>query len=265
MHANESGIPLRPFYGFSPVIKSLHVDFLVLLSSQFFDLILSFPHLKDLTVISYTSIDEGDGPVGLPTMVQPSTPLPTILTESFQGIRGPLSLLGGIHFRKLSSTWTKEEDPLLIVKLVDGRAHTLEAPAITTDLLLFLGGWSARPPSTSPRRENSKTWRSSVEGNASSGLLWRSELPHTTEGISNRSHFTSPTYPLTCIASGWSLTSFSSNSGSRTRFVRRLRATHNHWRIGAVGQIVCCDNICQLHDEPNALVAFSAISKLWNP
>ena len=137
MRANESGIPLRPFYGFSPVIKSLLVEFIVLLPSQAFDLILSFPHLEDLTVIGYTSINEGDGPVGSPTVVQPSTP--TILTGSFPKpgaksiIRRLLSLSGGLHFRKLSLTWTQEEDPLLTMRLVEGCAHTLEVLTITSD------------------------------------------------------------------------------------------------------------------------------------
>jgi len=113
IRANESGIPLRPFYGFSPAIKSLHVDFLVLLPSQIFDLILSFPHLKDLTVIGYTSIDEGDGPIGSPTVVQP--PIPTILTGYFPRggaksiIRRLLSLSNGVHFQKLSLTWNQDE------------------------------------------------------------------------------------------------------------------------------------------------------------
>ena len=77
MRTNESGIPLRPFHGFSPVIKSLRVDFLVLLPSQVFDLILSFPYLEDLTVIAYTSIDEDDGPAGSPTVQTSNSPILT--------------------------------------------------------------------------------------------------------------------------------------------------------------------------------------------
>jgi len=137
MCANESGIPLRPFYGFSPVIKSLRVDFLVILPSQVFDLILSLPRLEDLTVIAGVSINKGDGPARSPTIVQP--PASPILTGSFPTpgaksiIRRLLSLPGGVHFRKLSVTWTQEEDPPLTMRLVEGCAHTLEALAITSN------------------------------------------------------------------------------------------------------------------------------------
>lgn len=137
MCANESRIPLRPFHGFSPVIKSLSVNFLVLLPSQALDLILSFPHLEDLAVVAYASIQEVDGPAGLPSVVQPSTS--PILTGSFSKggskaiIRRLLSLSGGVHFRKLSLTWNQEEDPPLTMRLVEGCAHTLEVLVITSD------------------------------------------------------------------------------------------------------------------------------------
>ena len=58
------------------------MDFPVLLPSQVFNLILSFPHLKVLTVIGYALTDEGDTSVGLPAVVQPLTS--PILTMSFQ-------------------------------------------------------------------------------------------------------------------------------------------------------------------------------------
>ena len=137
LRPNESGIPLRPFHGFSAVIKSLCMDFLVILPSQVFDLILSFPSLQNLTVIGFTSIDEGDGPVGLSTVAQPSTS--RILTGSFPRggaksiIHRLLSLPDGLRFRKLSLTWNQEEDPPLTMRLVESCTHTLETLTITSD------------------------------------------------------------------------------------------------------------------------------------
>ena len=50
-----------PFHGFSPVVKSLRVDFATLPLSQIFNLILSFPLLNDLSVIaSEASADNED-------------------------------------------------------------------------------------------------------------------------------------------------------------------------------------------------------------
>ena len=160
MDANETGIPLLPFHGFSPVIKSLRVDFIILLTSRVFDLVLSFPHLEDLTVNGYSSIDLEDGPIGLPTVVQPSS-LP-VLTASFPRggakslIRRFLSLPGGVHFRKLTLLWQHEQDLLLTMALVEACSHTLEALTITshpfgvsirfrvcTDNSLLFLGWLA--------------------------------------------------------------------------------------------------------------------------
>ena len=64
-----------PFHGFSPVVKSLRVDFATLPLSQIFNLILSFPLLNDLSVIaSEASADNEDSSNGLSTIVEPSNP-----------------------------------------------------------------------------------------------------------------------------------------------------------------------------------------------
>ena len=136
MFANESGIPLLPFQGFSPIIKSLRVEFITLLSSQVLDLVLSFRRLEDLTVTAVNSIDAGDGPVGSSTAVQPSK-LP-ILTANFPKggakslIRRFLSLPGGVHFRNLTLLWSHEQDLPLTMALVEACSHTLEALTITS-------------------------------------------------------------------------------------------------------------------------------------
>ena len=45
-------VTLTPFHGFSPVLKSLHVSYSTLQTSQIFDLISSLPVLKDLTLVT---------------------------------------------------------------------------------------------------------------------------------------------------------------------------------------------------------------------
>jgi hypothetical protein len=46
-----------------------------------------------------------------------------------------LSLPSGIHFRKLTLTWSREEDLSLMVALVEGCSHTIESLDITCNLL----------------------------------------------------------------------------------------------------------------------------------
>src|SRR6266478_655547 len=106
------GSSLVPFYGFSPVIESLHLNFAIPPSSQTLELILSFPLLEDLTMIDHGSLtNSGDGSDDLLTAVHPSSS--PALTGSLHlslggGIRtvtrSLLSLPGGIHFRKLNLT-----------------------------------------------------------------------------------------------------------------------------------------------------------------
>ena len=138
-YANESAIPLLPFHGLSPIVKSLCVNFIALLSSQVFDLIFSFPLLEDLTVIGFdTSTDNGDGPDGFPITVQPSTS-PTLTGSLELFMRGGaktltrrlLSLPGGIHFRKLILTWNREQDLSTTMTLVC--SSTLESLNVTCD------------------------------------------------------------------------------------------------------------------------------------
>jgi hypothetical protein len=62
-NSNVPPTPLVPFRGFSPVIKSFHVDIAAPPPSQIINLILSFPLLEDLAVIVDRGIsdDTGDG------------------------------------------------------------------------------------------------------------------------------------------------------------------------------------------------------------
>jgi hypothetical protein len=137
-YPDPPGISLVPFHGFSPVVKYLRVAVPVISSLQIFGLILSFPLLDDLTVVTRyeAPADNGDSPQEdeASTAVQPSSPpmftgslvlLLGIGTKQF--IRRLLSLPGGIHFRKLTLTWLDEEDLPLVTALVEGCSHTLES------------------------------------------------------------------------------------------------------------------------------------------
>ena len=135
----ESAISLLPFHGFSPFIKSLHVSFCAVPSSQVFGLILSFPLLEDPNVFGHNSpIDNSDG---VSAIVQTSSPPMTGSLRLFRlgGIgsvaRWLSSVPGGIHFRKLALKWCIEEDLLLTTALVERGSHALESLEIGCEIL----------------------------------------------------------------------------------------------------------------------------------
>ena len=132
-YADGSMISLLPFHGLSPVLKSLRVNFSSLPSSLVFDLILSFPLLEDLKVITRGEpINNHNGSPRPSTTPQPSNqPMTGCLDLSQWGGMGfiasrLLSLPGGIHFWKLVLRWSKAEDISLTMGLVEGCSHTLE-------------------------------------------------------------------------------------------------------------------------------------------
>ena len=142
MDDDEPGIFFIPLQRLSPAVKYLSVHCVPPSSPHIFDLILSFPLLEDLamTNVNYAAIDEDDGSNGLPTTNQPSN-MPAF-TGSFSLITaGPApiarqlsSLPGGIHFRKLTLTWSSRgADISLIAALVKGCSHTLESLEICCD------------------------------------------------------------------------------------------------------------------------------------
>jgi hypothetical protein len=129
---------LSLFRGFSP-ITYLHVVFneTHIPPPRVFSLILSFPLLEGLTVstTSKISADDDDGSDRLSTVVQPSSP--PMFTGSLELLLGHggmkpftrrlLSLPGGIHFRKLTSTTFLEEHLSSVMALIEGCSHTLES------------------------------------------------------------------------------------------------------------------------------------------
>jgi len=132
---DEPEFPLVPLLGFSPFIKSLHVKFVALPSSQISDLILSFPLLEDVTVVNgdRVPIDDDDRPDGLPTVVQSSNS-PTftgslnLITTGMKRIARPLlSVPGGLRFRRFTLDWVHRNDSLWTLALAERCSHTLES------------------------------------------------------------------------------------------------------------------------------------------
>jgi hypothetical protein len=139
-----SEVSFIPFYGFSPILKSIRVVVPALLSSRLFKFILSFPLLEDLAVtVRRPPTDNADGSAEgeTPTATQPrNAPIfPGTIELLLAGGMEPfarrlLSLPGGIHPRKLALTWLHEEDLLTTIALVEACAHTLEFLHIAWDL-----------------------------------------------------------------------------------------------------------------------------------
>ena len=135
---------LVPLQGFSRTIKSLRLRTTHLLSSQSFDLILSFPLLEDLTVITYyykMLTHEADGSDEPRAVVQLSRS--PVFTGSLELCRREgivsiarllLSLPGGIHFRELKLEWWRHGDVTITTALVEGCSHTLESVEISCSL-----------------------------------------------------------------------------------------------------------------------------------
>jgi len=139
---DELAVNLVPFHGLSPFIKSLRVGFVLLPSSRIFNLVLSFPVLEDLTLIGGDiPRHNNDGPGRLPTVVEPSNlpaftgPLELPLEGGTRPTTSQLSsLLGGLHLRKFTSTWYREGDLLLTMKLVEEFSYTLESLDFTCSI-----------------------------------------------------------------------------------------------------------------------------------
>ena len=130
LYFHHSHAPLVSFHGFSPLVKSLRVQFVTIPSSQIFDFILSFPLLEDLAVFK-------GGSDGSPTVDRlPNPPkftgsLELIVTRMRPIVRQLLSLSSGIHFRKLVLGWTCDGDVLSTSALIERCSHTLESLDIT--------------------------------------------------------------------------------------------------------------------------------------
>ena len=130
---------LVPLHGFAPALKSLHVAFLGLPSSNTFNFIYSFPLLEDLrleTDMLYS------GNVGEnPPVTQLSSPPPftgtlklSLNTGTIPAISQLLSLPGGLHFRELHLTFFCQRDILSMEALVERCSSTLKILKIGSKL-----------------------------------------------------------------------------------------------------------------------------------
>jgi len=144
-------VPLAPFYGFSPALKSLRICPILLPFPQVFDLILSFPLLEDLVLKGRDESWLNDDDPRVPQTVVPRTsPVFTgsldfhVLGGAGHAARRLLDLPNGLHFRNLALSWGCVEDLWWITELVARCSHTLESLDITyTFRRTCFRAWSA--------------------------------------------------------------------------------------------------------------------------
>ena len=257
-YVDKSEVSLLFFHGFSPVVNSLRLQFMVIPSSRIFDLILSFPLLEDLSIVVHDkSIDDGDDSNKPPAIVHSSNP--PILTGSLElcsngGLeyitRRLLSQPGSIHFRELTSTLFEVGDPSSTTALVEECSHTIETLEISCylrtsiryycphRLLTSILVWSADTDLSKAERLKGAVFRakSLCVGWIATALRTITPKHQDLQQISIHTYFvpTSTSPPSSILGklmkqkfldSGRSSTTFSSNSGNRTRFVRRSCAT----------------------------------------
>jgi len=270
----QVSLDLAPFHGFSPVLKYFRISLATLQNSQIFDLISSLPTLEDMSV-SANVIDTNDL-LSLdvpPSAVQSSASPPLIgtLHLALPIGAGPvtrrlLALPGGVHFRNLVLSWSEEADLQWLNALVAGCSGTLEyltttcyrrgtptsfLPLTSCNPPLFVGDHG--PASIDLSKGTKLKEAVFLLERTSDGLPWHSELSRPNIEISDGSPFAcsitlpSPASVTTsgklwesCFSiGGWSLTAFSFNYGSRTRFVRRSRWTKGRGKC-ANGLGACC-------------------------
>ena len=142
MDADLPPISLVPFYGLPPCLKSLHLSFRVVPSSQVFGLIYSFPLLEDLSLTSSDRwIGSNDGSDDQSTAFRSSVPpaftgrLELNLETGLDFVVSRLSSLrGGLPFRRLRLTLNGQRDALPVTALVERCRFTLEYLEIVSDL-----------------------------------------------------------------------------------------------------------------------------------
>jgi hypothetical protein len=119
-------VPLTQLHGFTPVLKSLHMTFSILLSSDILNLVYSFPLLDDLQL---TGISITSGARITPS-ISP-TFSGSLRLAVFQGVgimvNDLLSLPGGIRFRELILPWIHDKDLPSMMDLIYACSHTLES------------------------------------------------------------------------------------------------------------------------------------------
>ena len=124
-------VPLTPFHNFSPVLKSLRVDFAAISYPQIHDLICSLPLLEDLCLIDNQYDDRDHDKTAFQFQPSTSPVLAGTLELSSPCVMGRitrrlLDVPNGLHFRKLVWTWYHEEHTRWMTALMAECSDTLE-------------------------------------------------------------------------------------------------------------------------------------------
>ena len=123
---------LTPFHRFSPTLKSLWLDSLVLPCPRLSNFFRSFPLLEDLALAGRDlSVGNDDDPHEPQTVVPSTSPVFTGSLKFVVGGMGNitrqlLDLPNGIHFRKFAVWWIHDEDLRWIMELVITCSDVLE-------------------------------------------------------------------------------------------------------------------------------------------
>ena len=129
---------LVPLHGFSSAIRSLRLAYIPLPLPLIFNLIHSFPHLEDLSVITRICITSNGGFNIQPVTAQFSSPRAFTGFLELYGVNPIasqlLSLPGGLHFRKIRLAWHHADDILSTKLLVESCCSTLESLCIDSGI-----------------------------------------------------------------------------------------------------------------------------------
>ena len=246
-------VSLAPFHGLSPILKSLRIHSNTLSNSQIFDLICSLPLLEDLT-LAISGIEENVfNPDASLRATSPAFTGALDLTV-FEGMgstaRRLLGLPKSLRFRELTLSWLHEEDTQWIAGLVVGCSDTLERLIFNCCLRMRSSLFCARPAidlhsqvtqarllSTSQKRLSSEMSLFHPYRRTSNGSLLHYKPSHPdieTSDVYVFTYLTKRPVPESMLgdrlekqhmASGWHLTAFSPNCGSRAQFVPMSRAS----------------------------------------
>ena len=134
----DPGPSFAPFHGFSSALKTLHITTTIIPSSRIFDLILSFPSLKNVAVLTYQWLTDiarifDDRCLTPLQLHHPNPPAFTGCLElSIWVGMDPiasrfLSMSDRLHFQKLHLTLHQGKDIFLAAALVESCCDTLES------------------------------------------------------------------------------------------------------------------------------------------
>jgi hypothetical protein len=106
-HSGDRLASLVPFYGLSPTVRSLC---LTSTSNDVFDLVCSFPLLKDLSLVALSPGSDADGWTTPSTSPKLTGSLDLrLIGEIRSATRRLLDLPGGLHFKKITLSCINED------------------------------------------------------------------------------------------------------------------------------------------------------------